>query len=236
MTATWFDWKGRLGPLRLRVTDAVFRPSTVSGLIAQVMEVREGDTVIDVGCGCGILAIIAAKLGAAHVHAVDVSPDVVEVGTANAVEHGVADRISFYRGDLFEPIPEDVQAGLIIGDVSGIPDELAAESGWFPDGRGGGPTGAELPLRMLRQAKQRLKDGGRLLLPTGSLQDQRAILDTARSLYGSVKELVSRAIPLPGQLVAGRALPELISRGVVELGQRGSRYLWQARVWELSTG
>ncbi len=236
MTATWFDWKGRLGPLRLRLTDTVFRPSTVTGLIAQVLEVEEGDTVVDVGCGCGILAIIAAKLGASHVHAVDVSPDVVEVGTANAEEHGVADRISFYRGDLFDPIPRDVEADLIIGDVSGIPDDLAAESGWFPDGRGGGPTGAELPVRMLREARERLRDGGRLLLPTGSLQDQGTILETARTLYGSVRELISRAIPLPGQLMAGRALPELVRRGVVELSQRGSRYLWQARVWELTAG
>jgi len=236
MTVTWFDWKGRLGPLRLRLTDAVFRPSTVSSLIAQVMEVEEGDTVIDVGCGCGILSIIAAKLGAAHVHAVDVSPDVVAVGTANAREHGVADKISFYQGDLFDPLPEGVKADLIIGDVSGIPDELAAESGWFPDGRGGGPSGAELPQRMLREAKRWLKDNGRLLLPTGSLQDQEAILEAARSLYGSVQELVARAIPLPGDLMAGRALPALVREGIVELKARGSRYLWNAQVWEITAG
>ncbi len=236
MNETWFDWKGRLGPLRFRLSDRVFRPSTVTTLIAQVLEVEEGDTVIDMGCGCGILAILAAKMGAGHVHAVDVSPDVVEVGTANAEAHGVADRITFYRGDLFEPIPEGVEADLIIGDVSGIPDELAAESGWFPDGRGGGPTGAELPQRMLQEARRRLKDTGRLLLPTGSLQNEAAILEVARGLYGSVRELISKAIPLPGQLMAGRALPELVRRGVAELSQRGSRHLWQVRVWELSTG
>ncbi|MFQ5524080.1 MAG: methyltransferase domain-containing protein [Acidimicrobiia bacterium] len=232
---TWFDWKGRLGPLRLRLTDAVFKPSTVSGLIAQTMEVNEGDTVIDVGCGCGVLSIIAAKLGAGHVHAVDMSPDVVKVGTANAEEHGVADRITFYRGDLFEPLPEGIKADLIIGDVSGIPDELAAESGWFPTGKGGGPTGAELPMRMLREARRWLKDNGRLLLPTGSLQNQEAILEAARTLYGSVQERVSRAIPLPGNLMAGRALPSLVREGIVELKERGSRYLWKAQVWELSS-
>ena len=234
MAVTWFDWKGRLGPLRLRLTDAVFKPSTVSGLIAQVIEVDEGDTVIDVGCGCGVLAIIAAKLGAGHVHAIDVSPDVVEVGTANAEDHGVADRITFYRGDLFEPLPEGIKADLIIGDVSGIPDELAAESGWFPTGEGGGPTGAELPLRMLREARRWLKDNGRLLLPTGSLQNQEAILEAARTLYGSVQERISRAIPLPGNLMAGRALPALVREGIVELKERGSRYLWKAQVWELT--
>ena len=62
---------------------------------------------------------------------------------------------------------------VIIGDVSGIPDALADASGWFPSRRGGGPRGSELPIRMLHAAKERLRAGGRLLLPTGSLQWSR---------------------------------------------------------------
>ena len=89
---------------------------------------------------------------------------------------------------------------------------------------------------MLQEARNRLKDSGRLLLPTGSLQNEEAILEVARSVYGSVRELISRAIPIPGQLMAGRALPELVRQGIVELSQRGSRYLWHVRVWELTPG
>ena len=110
-----FLWKGRLGPMGLHISDTTFTPSTLSALLAGEMRIEEGDVVIDVGCGSGILAIIAAKLGARHVHAVDKNPDVVEVGGANAAANGVAGRITFYQGDLFEPLDEKVSADVIIG-------------------------------------------------------------------------------------------------------------------------
>ena len=129
MDFTTFKWKGREGPMELRVSGSTFAPSTISSLLAKALQIEEGETVIDVGCGSGVLAIVAAKLGAGHVHAVDVSPDVVEVGQANAAEQGVADKITFYCGSLFDPLPKGLEADVIIGDVSGIPDEIADTSG-----------------------------------------------------------------------------------------------------------
>ena len=58
--AALIKWKGRLGPLELRVSENTFRPSTISVLLAEALEVEPGDTVVDVGCGSGILSIIAA--------------------------------------------------------------------------------------------------------------------------------------------------------------------------------
>jgi len=225
-------WKGRLGPMELQASDHTFQPSTISQLVATVLEVHDGDVVIDVGCGTGILGIIAAKLGASRVYGVDASPDVVAVATANASTHGVADRMQFFHGDLFDPIPEDVRADVIIGDVSGIPDDLAADSGWFPSRTGGGPRGAELPVRMLREAGRRLKEGGRLLLPTGTLQDENAILDVARSVFVSLRQLADRVIPLAAPLAESRSLRRLADAGIIRLAARGSRFVWEARVWE----
>ncbi len=229
-----FLWKGRLGPMSLLVSDTTFRPSTISALIARELDIKAGDVAIDVGCGSGVLSIIAAKLGARHVHAVDKSPDVVDVGRANAEAHGVSNRITFYRGDLFEPLRGNVKADVIIGDVSGIPDTLADESGWFPTKGGGGTRGSELPIRMLEEARRRLTAGGRLLLPTGSLQDESSIIEVARRLYTGVRKLTERAIPLPSKLATSQALTDLAERGVVKITTRGSRSLWEARIWEVS--
>ncbi len=228
----FFDWKGRLGPMRLAVSEHTFVPSTVSGLMAKAMEIEPDEVVIDVGCGTGILGIIAAKLGAGRVHATDACEDVVEVGSRNAAEHGVADRVAFYRGDLFEAVPEDIAADVILGDVSGIPDALAAESGWFPSRIGGGPRGSELPIRMLQEAVRRIKPTGRLLLPTGTLQDEASILETARSLFATVRKLIEKAIPLPAELAESASVRQLATDGIVGLTQRGTRYVWEARVWE----
>jgi len=49
-----------------------------------------GERVLDYGCGSGILAIAAAKLGAARVDAVDVDPKAIEVTRENARANAVA--------------------------------------------------------------------------------------------------------------------------------------------------
>lgn len=229
-----FLWKGRFGPMELKVGKATFRPSTVSSLLADAMVVRKGDVVVDAGCGTGILSIVAAKLGASKIYGVDAAEDTVEIATENAVAHGVADRTEFFRGDLFQPLPEGVEADVVIGDVSGIPDEIADASGWFPSGLAGGPSGAELPMRMLEEAKQLLRKGGRVFLPTGSLQDEGTILARARSLFGSIGQLAERPIPLPSHLAEHPALMRMLKEKVIQLTQRGSRFLWTARVWEIS--
>ena len=53
-------------------------------------EVRAGDSVLDYGCGSGILAIAAVKLGAAQATGVDVDPLALEAARYNAARNGVA--------------------------------------------------------------------------------------------------------------------------------------------------
>jgi release factor glutamine methyltransferase len=226
-------WKGRLGPMELRVGEATFRPSTISKLLADALDFEPGSTVVDVGTGSGILSIIAAKLGAARVYGVDAADETVEVASANAETHGVGDKVVFAQGDMFDPLDPSIEADVVIGDVSGIPDEIATASGWFPSGLAGGPTGAELPMRMIEESKRLLRKGGRLFLPTGSLQDENSIIDRARSVFGSMKQLTERNIPLPSALAEHPAVLEALKEKVIALKQRGSRFQWTARVWEI---
>jgi methylase of polypeptide subunit release factors len=227
-------WKGRCGPFDLQVAPDTFRPSTISTLLADSMVIEEGAVVVDAGCGSGVLSIVAAKLGARMVYGVDAASETVAIATANASAQGVSDRTAFYEGDMFGPIPDGVEADVVIGDVSGIPDDLATVSGWFPSGLSGGPSGAELPMRMLDEAKRILRRGGKLLLPTGTLQDENSILDKARSLFGSIRQLSERSIPLPSSLAEQPAVLGLLREKVIQLTERGSRLLWTARVWEVS--
>jgi methylase of polypeptide subunit release factors len=217
----------------LKVGKATFRPSTISSLLADALDFEPGSVVVDVGCGSGILSIIAAKLGASRVYGVDAAEGTVEVATANAEAHGVADRVVFAQGDMFDPLDSSVEADVVIGDVSGIPDEIASASGWFPSGLSGGPTGAELPMRMIEESKRLLRRGGSLFLPTGSLQDENSILDRARSVFGSMRQLAERNIPLPSSLAEDPAVLKALKEKVIALKQRGSRFQWTARVWRL---
>jgi ribosomal protein L11 methyltransferase len=68
----------------------------VLGLLERT--IRGGERVLDYGCGSGILALAAAKLGAARVDALDVDPQAVETAAANARANGVELRAALPEG------------------------------------------------------------------------------------------------------------------------------------------
>ena len=59
-----FVWRGRTGPFTLQLSPDVFAPSSTSTIVAEALEINEGDVVIDAGCGSVVLAFVAARLGA----------------------------------------------------------------------------------------------------------------------------------------------------------------------------
>jgi release factor glutamine methyltransferase len=225
-------WRGRTGPFTLEVTPTVFRPTHISLALAESMEIREGDTVIDVGCGSGVLSFVAARLGAARVYGTDVSAESVRMSTVNSLRLGLEDRTEFRTGSLFEPL-HDVRADVIIGDVSGIPDDLAQVTGWFPGGHAGGPTGAEVPVAMLRSIGECLRPGGTMYLPTATIQDEDTVLGAARSVFGAsnLAEVAQREFPLPALVAKSKEVARLMAGGLIRLRHRGSRLLWRLAIW-----
>jgi ribosomal protein L11 methyltransferase len=75
-------------------------PTTAMCLRALEERVRPGVSVLDLGCGSGILAIAAAKLGAARVLALDTDPQAIKAATENAAANGVSDVIEVREGTV----------------------------------------------------------------------------------------------------------------------------------------
>jgi ribosomal protein L11 methyltransferase len=93
--------------------------------------VRGGERVLDVGCGTGILAICALRLGARDARCVDVDPDAVAVTRENALENGVAEKVEASTDDVanlpgsYELVLANIQADVLVPLASAIAARVA---------------------------------------------------------------------------------------------------------------
>ena len=67
-----------------------------------------GKTVIDFGCGSGILAVAAVLLGAKEAHAIDIDPQALIATQDNAQKNQVANNIKTYLPEQFNPFQADI--------------------------------------------------------------------------------------------------------------------------------
>jgi ribosomal protein L11 methyltransferase len=106
-------------------------PTTHLLLTELVTRLRGGETVLDVGCGSGVLSIAAARLGAAQVTAVDISPEAIAATKANAARNGVAKEVEAQAtpvADLaaeFDVVVANIHAATLIELAPAIQRRLA---------------------------------------------------------------------------------------------------------------
>ena len=74
----------------------------------------KGKTVIDFGCGSGILSLAALLLGAEKVIGIDIDPQALQASKANAERNGVADKLFLY---LPKDQPEQLQADIVVANI-----------------------------------------------------------------------------------------------------------------------
>ena len=112
------------------VDEQVYEPAEDTFLLADNLKVTEDDTVLDMGTGCGILAVLAAEK-ARRVMAVDVNPYAIECGVKNAERSGVREKIEFRQGNLFQPVKANEVFSLILFNAPYLPSEPNEENSWI---------------------------------------------------------------------------------------------------------
>jgi len=94
-------------------------PTTVMCLQGLEKVIREGDTVIDIGTGSGVLSIGAALLGAKSVHALDLDEVAVRAAQENIALNKVEDQVAVFHGNLLDTVkePADVVVANILAEI-----------------------------------------------------------------------------------------------------------------------
>ena len=117
---TWYEYEKEEGDLVIEIDPGMaFGTGTheTTSLCLRLMEdyMADGDKVLDVGCGSGILAIAGALLGSPEVLGVEIDPVAVEIAQENLELNGVTDVARAQYGDLTKGI--DFKAEIVVANL-----------------------------------------------------------------------------------------------------------------------
>jgi D-alanine-D-alanine ligase len=176
------------GPMELFVPQGVHVPPPSTIQLAGLLDIQPEERVLELGCGTGLLAIAAARLGAKRVVAIDVDAKALEATTHNARLNGVERQIEVCSGSWYE-------AAELERSISGKKkryDAIVATPpqtpGPFPFGpRYGGPDGTKHLVAVIDSAPSFLiPRRGRLWLLVISLANIKAILQRLKERFEDV--------------------------------------------------
>ncbi|RDW19239.1 50S ribosomal protein L11 methyltransferase [Oceanobacillus arenosus] len=125
-------------------------PTTVLSVQALEAYLKEGDTVIDVGSGSGILSIASVLLGASEVHAFDLDDIAIKSTTINAKINKVDNKIIAKQNNLLDQVNKKVN--IIVSNIL-----------------------AEIIVRFVDEAWDNLEDGG-LFITSGIIQGKKQLV------------------------------------------------------------
>jgi len=148
----------------------VYEPAEDSFLLAENLVLNQNDVVLDVGTGCGILGILAAKK-AKKVVAIDVNPHAVSCAQMNAELNGVAGKMDIRLGNLFESVEGNEKFNVIVFNAPYLPSERSEQKTWIEQAWAGGPSGRELVDRFISQAPGYLMEEGKIVLVQSTLSN-----------------------------------------------------------------
>lgn len=173
--------------LNFKVTPDVLIPRPDTEILVETAIKEAGTmepplTIVDVGTGSGAISIsLAHYIKGAHIHSIDISPKALGVAMENARLHSLEHRVTFYQGDLFDPIDDLLRSrvDLLVSNPPYIPTHkipnLQREVRYYEPtlALDGGEDGLDYYRRIIQEGEKFLSPRGCLILEVGHDQGAR---------------------------------------------------------------
>jgi len=155
--------------IRILSDPDVYPPSDDSILFIQSLNVKNGERVLEIGCGSGVVSIHCAKNGCV-VTSGDINPKAVELTRRNAAENGVD--ITVVETDVYSNI--EGRFDTVLFNLPYLPVD---EDGLLARSWSGGPDGLGPLPDLLSGSPDHLNPNGRIVVVISSLMDTQALWD-----------------------------------------------------------
>lgn len=170
MAMSFYD--SAAGRIELEVSDDVYPPQEDSFMLAKAVEGEAewlgGRRILEVGCGSGLLSILASRLSGSMVDAVDLNPLAVSDTLKNSIRNAAA--VNAWVSDLFSAVSDSYD--IIIFNAPYLPcnDMLPGDGGALISAQWSMRQGKGNVITMfLEQALHHLRDRGVVLILFSSL-------------------------------------------------------------------
>ena len=220
--------------IALTSAPGAFMPTGTTKLLIKAVQqaVSEPVTMLDLGCGTGVVGLTLQLHGLVKspLFASDLSEPAVRCSRINFERYGYSADVR--RGSLFEPWSGH-KFDVIVDDISGIAQEIAAVSSWFngipcESGR----DGTALIVDIIRKAPQRLTNHGWFYFPIISLSNVDILLNTAKEHFNTVERVARQEWPLPDELKLHMPLLERLNdEGCIKLHKRFGMVLFYTEIY-----
>ena len=150
------------------VYEDVYEPAEDSFLFADNLDVNEGERVLDVGTGCGVLGILAAKK-AGSVVAIDLNPYSIRCSKENSALNGISSKLDFIQANMFTALNPKAVFDLILFNAPYLPSDESEGASWIERSWAGGADGRGVIDFFISEVSLYLKPCGRVLLMQSTL-------------------------------------------------------------------
>ena len=165
----------KMGKFEIETDDLVYIPSDDTFLLAENLEIKEGQSVLEIGTGSGLVSMYASLL-TDDVTATDINYNALELAEKNFKLNNI-NTIKLEFGDLFEPV-KDRKFDVILFNTPYLPtdsdDIINDDLNYAFDG---GLDGRKVIDRFINEVSNHLNDKGIVQIIQSSLSDNNRTLD-----------------------------------------------------------